>query len=227
MSQRSIKKRVKFWLGPKVIKGLLVWAGTFSRQVTLGVEHIRPFEESGEPFIYSMWHCDVTLATWVLRGRGLKGLVSDSEDGELAAKTIESMGNGVIRGSSSKGGAKALLEAIKWCKSGGHALITPDGPRGPAQVAQSGAVNLAAKTGLPLMPLYIEGTKQRIFEKSWDRHLFPKAFSTLVVGYGAPLYVPNPINVEEVEIWTNQLETAMSQTKKQVQTYLNQLKENP
>ena len=169
------------------------------RKQYIGVENIDPLKRDGKNWIFSFWHNNISIAIWVLKNQNLISLVSASSDGEIAARLIQAMGNNPVRGSSSKGGIKALLSMIKLIKKGANGAITPDGPRGPKYEMQSGAIILAQKTGLPLIPLHIEATRQWVFSKSWDQHKLPKPFSTIIVGYGKPFHIPRQLKDNESE----------------------------
>ena len=164
-----------------------------------GTEHLESLIKAEKNWIFSFWHNNITTAIWILKNRKLISLISASRDGELAARLIEKMGNLPVRGSSSRGGVKALLKMIRLLKQGSNGAITPDGPRGPKYKLQSGAITLAQKSGLPLIPLHIESTRQWIFHKSWDRHKIPKPFSTIVVCYGKPIYIPKSLKGDSIE----------------------------
>lgn len=156
-------------------------------------------KHSGKNWIYSLWHNNITLAAVLLKNQNLLAMVSASEDGKMAARVIELFGNRTIYGSSSRGGAKVLLAMIKGIKAGRIGAITPDGPRGPKYVLQSGVISVAQKTSTPLVPIHIEATRQWIFTKSWDNHKFPKPFSIIVISIGPPYFVPEKLEKEEFD----------------------------
>jgi lysophospholipid acyltransferase (LPLAT)-like uncharacterized protein len=115
-------------------------------------------------------------------------MASDSKDGEIIARGIELAGNIPVRGSSSKGGAKAAKAMVKLLKSGHCAAMTPDGPRGPLHVMQPGILYISAMAGSPVVPYHAVADRQWVF-KSWDKHRVPKPFSTIVISIGEPFFV--------------------------------------
>lgn len=115
-------------------------------------------------------------------------ITSQNFDGEWIARIIQRFGFGTARGSSSRGAARALVRLRQDLREGRPVAFTIDGPRGPARVAQPGAVWLAGATGSPILPFHIEADRFWTM-KSWDRTQIPKPFSTLVVAIGAPLEV--------------------------------------
>ena len=221
------KGAIQRWLGPKLLAWALRLIGLTGRSLWLGEEHLEALRSQGQNWIYCFWHRNVTQTAWALRGQGLAGLVSASEDGEMATRTIEALGNKTIRGSSSKGGARALLEMIRWVRSGKLAAITPDGPRGPALVLQAGAITLASKSGAPLVPFHMESTRQWIFHKSWDQHRLPKPFATKVMSFGAPIFVPPDLDEAQTEVWRSRVEGAMNQNLERVLAQIQALNPNP
>jgi lysophospholipid acyltransferase (LPLAT)-like uncharacterized protein len=120
--------------------------------------------------------------------RGIVVITSENFDGEWIAQIIRRFGYGTARGSTSSGAKRALLQLTREMKAGKPAGFTLDGPRGPARVAQPGAVWLAMATGNPLLPFHLEASASWT-ARSWDRTQIPKPFSTVALAIGAPLYV--------------------------------------
>ena len=159
------------------------------RVVYLGREGVEQLEREGRTWIYTAWHENTGASVAVERGKRLAMMASDSRDGEYIARGIELLGNIPVRGSSSKGGAKAAKAMTRWLRDGHGAAVTPDGPRGPRRVMQPGALWIAALSGAPLVPYHVAATREWVLAKTWDRHRFPKPFSTVYVGIGEPCAV--------------------------------------
>ena len=139
-------------------------------------------------FVGALWHNRVFLATWFFRQRGIVVMTSQSFDGEYIARLIQRFGYGVARGSSRRGGARALRALVTCLRHGLDAAFTIDGPTGPPYVAKAGAVQLAALTGAGILPFGIAA--ERYWElPNWDRFQIPKPFSRAVVFMGSPIYV--------------------------------------
>lgn len=127
-------------------------------------------------------------------------MISFSPDGEIVAQIAEEFGMDPIRGSSSKGGARAFLEILKSIRdNNSEILITADGPRGPQRQLKEGTVALAKKTKAAIIPVSWYSSRVKIFEKSWDKFIIPKLFSKIVFGYGDPVYIPENSKKEQVE----------------------------
>jgi lysophospholipid acyltransferase (LPLAT)-like uncharacterized protein len=153
-----------------------------------GLEHLAAVEQSGRPPIMAFWHGRILPATVYFRRRGIVVITSENFDGEWIAGIIERFGYGTARGSTSRGGRRALLQLTRDMAAGKPAAFTIDGPRGPARVAQPGAVWLAKTTGNPVLPFHIE-TSRHWTLNSWDRTQIPKPFALAAIAIGEPLYV--------------------------------------
>ena len=116
-------------------------------------------------------------------------ITSENFDGEWIAGIIERFGYGTARGSTSRGARKALLQLTREMAEGRPAGFTVDGPRGPARIAQPGAVWLAQATGNPVLPFHLEADRHWSV-RSWDRTQIPKPFATVALAVGEPFDVP-------------------------------------
>ena len=135
-------------------------------------------------------------------------LISASRDGELLADAIKRFGFDVVRGSSSRLGARAILQLTDVLASGHDVVITPDGPRGPAYELGAGIIFLAQKSGAAVLPVNMEySTCWRI--KSWDRFIIPRPFSKVRVMIGQPHRVRSTSTEDEFEAERLRLQNAM------------------
>ena len=141
------------------------------------------------PGIYPFWHRCVLPATWLFRNRDIGVLTSLSRDGEYIARVIRRFGFVPVRGSSSRGGQRGLLEMETMVKAGGAVAFTIDGPRGPRNVAKKGPVMLARLTGIPITAFYVAVEKSWVL-KTWDAMVVPKPFSRACVRAARNIYVP-------------------------------------
>lgn len=202
---------MKLFILSKIVT-ILFWLTMMTCRVKMrGNENIELLKKEGKNWVYSLWHNNILICTWLLRKNHPFGLVSLSKEGEAIAKVMQTFGWRLIRGSSSKKGMSALISMIKQVKKGELAAITPDGPRGPRYQLQSGAIMLAQKSGAPLIPCHVECSRQWVFTKSWDQHKFPKPFSTIYLSFGKPFYVPEKLEKEHLEKTSEQFENEMNQ----------------
>ena len=170
-----------------------------------GAEHYDEVVRGGRQPIMAFWHGRILPATYYFRRRGIVVITSENFDGEWIAGIIERFGYGTARGSTSRGGRRALLQLKRDMAAGKPAAFTIDGPRGPARVAQPGAVWLAKATGNPVVPFHIEATRHWTVN-SWDRTLVPKPFATVSVAIGEPFDIPASAGEDEIELARKNLE---------------------
>lgn len=149
----------------------------------------------GVPILFSLWHGRMFLPIQAHRHQGIVTMASQSEDGEIIARWLEKNGYRVVRGSTSRGGGEALRQMVRQVRSGRHAALTVDGPKGPPRVVQPGVLQLARLTGAWILPITYSSVRPRFFQ-SWDRYLLPKPFSRNVVAYGEPFPVPDQLGDE-------------------------------
>jgi lysophospholipid acyltransferase (LPLAT)-like uncharacterized protein len=160
---------------------------TFRWRVS-GYEHYDAILASGRQPIISFWHGRILPGMMFFRDRGIVVITSENFDGEWIARIIRRFGYDTARGSSSRGGVRALVQLKRDMRQGRPSGFPLDGPRGPARVAHPGAVWLAAATGNPLLPFHAEASRAWT-ARSWDRTQVPKPFSTIAVAIGRPIEV--------------------------------------
>jgi lysophospholipid acyltransferase (LPLAT)-like uncharacterized protein len=148
-------------------------------------------KKAGAPkrYIAAIWHSRILMFSYLYKGWHSSILVSRSEDGEIIARILQRQGFETIRGSTNKGGRRALATLIRRIRDGGSAVIIPDGPQGPRFRVQPGIILLAQKTGVPIYPLSYGARHAKIFS-SWDRFMLPRPFTECRVVYGDPVFVP-------------------------------------
>jgi lysophospholipid acyltransferase (LPLAT)-like uncharacterized protein len=155
--------------------------------------------------IYAFWHGHLLYLMYRYRRSGVYILVSQSRDGEMLSRILRRFGLPTIRGSSSRGGQRSLLELVRRARAGASAGLAPDGPRGPRHQAQSGIIALARLTEVPIIPVAV-GARWKIEFQSWDRLLLPLPGSRVVVAYGEPVVVPSDADAEVLEQKRQELE---------------------
>jgi lysophospholipid acyltransferase (LPLAT)-like uncharacterized protein len=187
---------------------LVAMLGATLRWRTEGVEHFDRVIKSGRQPIMAFWHGRILPATYYFRRRGIVVITSENFDGEWIAGIIERFGYGTARGSTSRGGRKALLQLTRDLAAGRPAGFTLDGPRGPARVAQPGAVWLAKATGHPVLPFHLEADRHWTLG-SWDRTQIPKPFATVSIAMGEPFDVPDDADEAGIESARLLLETRL------------------
>ena len=196
--RRSRVRRVQAAVTARLGHLLIAALGATLRWRVDGVEHFDAIVASGRQPVMAFWHGRILSATYYFRGRGIVVITSENFDGEWIAGIIERFGYGTARGSTSRGGRRALLQLMRDLRAGRPAGFTVDGPRGPARVAQPGAVWLARATGNPVLPFHLEADRAWSL-KSWDRTQIPKPFATVALVVGEPFDVPKDADDDALE----------------------------
>lgn len=159
----------------------------------------------GGPLIYAFWHAQLALMPWVQLRPPSVVPVSRSRDGEWTARLFERLGAETVRGSTSRGGAAALRGLVRAARAGKDLAITPDGPKGPAERVQPGAVWLAGLIGRPLLPVAF-AARPCLHVGSWDRMIVPLPFSRGAFEYGDLLWVAHDADEDALEATRRELE---------------------
>jgi lysophospholipid acyltransferase (LPLAT)-like uncharacterized protein len=153
-----------------------------------GEEYYDSLMKERRPPILALWHGRILPATLYWRERGIVAMTSQNFDGEWIARLMAGFGFRAARGSTSRGGSRALVQMRRELRAGHAAAFTVDGPRGPARIAQPGAVWLAGATGQPVLPFHIEASRYWS-ARSWDRGMIPKPFADVAIAIGEPFAV--------------------------------------
>jgi len=186
MSDESRERRVA-WLARLglVLLSILgrTWRVRFTNSEVLHAEHAQ-----GRGVILALWHGQLLPLLWANRRRHMAVIVSEHSDGEIIARVAIALGIHPVRGSTTRGAARALLGAAREVDAGYDLAITPDGPRGPARSVAPGALHIAQRTGAAVIP--ISAAARRAWRlNSWDGFLIPKPFTRVVVTYGTPIRI--------------------------------------
>lgn len=202
---KKIKQTLLFFLIPRILY-LFLW---FIYKTSKHRFHI-PKDSIKGNFIAAFWHGDIPMQgyfyhqilkslnpqTYNLRNFSYGVLISEHSDGEIATRLYQMYGFTAIRGSSTRGGAKALLDALSKLKKGWNIGLTPDGPRGPYHSVAKGAVIMALKSQNKIIGLRVE--PQSFWQlKSWDKMKFPKPFGKIDYFVLPPLWLDPNLSIEE------------------------------
>ena len=161
------------------------------------------------PVIWAFWHNVQAFVGFVGRNRGARVLISIHHDGEFVARLMKGMGCDPVRGSTTRGGTRALLE-LSGTETTQDFAITPDGPRGPREHVHPGIIMLAQVTGRPIMPLGLAVTAC-VRLHGWDRFIVPYPFATVGGVMGDPIFVPPDADAEEREACRTRLEETLNE----------------
>ncbi len=171
-------------LAPAVIDPLaLSW-----RFRTHNADRWQRLVDGGRPFVFLLWHEALLPLLWRHRRQQVSILVSEAREGQYLSDYAQRIGYELVPGSSTRGGARALLAAIRALEEGSTIAITPDGPRGPRRDVKPGVVRAAQRAGAMILPLHAV-TRSAWRAGSWDEMMVPKPFARVEVGYGEPFCV--------------------------------------
>jgi len=193
MANRPFKEKVFLFLARFILPALIYIFGWTWRVRFVGRENEGP---EGTPIIWAFWHSRLLPLVYFYRNKGIIVLVSMSFDGEIISRVLEKMGFKTIRGSSSRGGAKSIIAIVNELKKGSKVALTPDGPRGPKEIAQIGTAAVSAISGVPIVAA---ATASSNFFKlnSWDGFRIPLPFSKTEIRQSTPIN-PSGRSPEEI-----------------------------
>jgi lysophospholipid acyltransferase (LPLAT)-like uncharacterized protein len=162
--------------------------------------------------VIMLWHDEIFPLIPAHAGERMACVVSQSKDGEILTRVLESFGFMTVRGSSSRGGMRALIAAKRIMDEQGVGIIfTVDGPRGPRHKVKPGAVFLASHAGSPIVPVRVVMSRAKVFHRAWDKFQLPWPFSRCTIIYGDPVFLPElGDDPEEMQRQCEQLEQIMN-----------------
>jgi lysophospholipid acyltransferase (LPLAT)-like uncharacterized protein len=219
---KPLKKKLVAALGPSLAYWVIRILGWTMRFEEVNAEILRSLFEKETPFIGAFWHGRLLMMPLVYKGKKLSILVSPHRDGQIVGKALQRFGFGTIPGSTYRKGFSAFKQMLKAHQIGSDVVIVPDGPRGPRQQVQIGVIELAKRTGRPILPATF-GASKGIFFKTWDRFLLPYPFSKGVYIYGEPVYVDPHGDRNHLEERRVLLEKRLNELTDQADHYFDQL----
>jgi lysophospholipid acyltransferase (LPLAT)-like uncharacterized protein len=151
-------------------------------------ERWRALRQQGQPVVFLLWHEALLPLLWQHRGQGVAIVVSEARDGQYLSNLAASLGYRAIRGSSTRGGARALLGAVRELQAGRSIAFTPDGPRGPRRELKPGVIAAAQRGHGVIMPIHAESNRVWRLD-SWDRFMIPQPLARVLITYGRPFAV--------------------------------------
>lgn len=206
----KIEGRLARWLIAFGVRLLQLWARTLRYEIDDRAGIVgKPVTQN---YIGALWHNRLLIFPVALRRffpqRHGAALISASRDGDLLTDAVQRFGYEVIRGSSSRLGASAILQLTQVLASGRDVVITPDGPLGPVYELGPGIIFLAQKSGAAVLPINLEYSHcWRL--GSWDRFIVPRPFAKVRVLINRPHHVKATTTSQEFESERLALQDAM------------------
>ena len=209
---KKTRRRVGSWLLPIFGPTFAAWiAKTWKVEFHLPEGCEDPFErDRGKGRLFALWHGRLLVGTCTHDGRGVSVLVSPSDDGSLVTSLLGRLDFEVIRGSSSRGGARAVREMLRLLDEGRTVVLTPDGPRGPRHSMNPGLAWMARSSGVRVVPVGIV-CDRAWYLNSWDAFTVPKPGARVVVEYGELLEIGPGSDEETRTAFTEAVREALMQ----------------
>lgn len=215
---KGLAERIRIWLVSQIGYWTIFVLGKSVRWEVQGWENHHAIKQAGKRIIYTCWHGRILLATYFWRNCGIVVMTSRNRDGEYIAHVIRRFGYKGARGSSSRGGRRALVEMIHEMRRDNDVGFTIDGPRGPRYVAKPGAVWIASKTGSAIFPFHISPEKKWVL-RSWDHFQIPKPFTRALILMAQPIYVKPDATEQELETAQQSLQHILDELRERGDSY--------
>jgi hypothetical protein len=204
----TLSQRLQLGLASWLVPAVLRLIGCTLRETTTYEEGAIQSLDEVYPGIFPFWHRCVLPATWIYRHQHPAVMTSQSRDGEFIARVIRRFGFVPVRGSSSRGGQRALLEMNKLLTEGNAVAFTIDGPRGPRGVAKKGPVLLARMSGAAITAFYVAVERAWVLN-TWDKLVIPKPFSRIYVRFARKIFVPPQADDAAMERYHAEMQAAL------------------
>jgi len=205
---RQIRDRLFLFLASWIGPILVYLMGMTLRTEWVGLENLNKLRKEKKSVIYAFWHGRMLIFAYTHRRQRVHVLISQHRDGEYIARIIHRLGFVSVRGSTTRGGPKAIFEICEKTTSGFDVAISPDGPKGPGFQVHPGILYVAQRSQMPILPI-TNSAQRRWNLSSWDKFLIPQPFSKTVIMLGNPMYVPVEATPEELEEKRRELENEL------------------
>lgn len=188
MTESGVSRDRKIAWGARLGSAVLRTLASTWRVRFLNPHVIRDVHASGVRVIYVLWHGNLLPLLWSHRDRDIAVIISEHSDGEIIARIGHALGFRTVRGSTSRGAARALLGACRMVEAGHDLAVTVDGPRGPAGTVAPGSPVIAQRTAAAMVPVAAWASRSWRLN-SWDRFMIPKPFARVTIAYDNPIRV--------------------------------------
>lgn len=193
------------------------WMATLRCRVWYRDPTVDPALYAGPPRLYLFWHEGILLPLHFRGGCNIAMLLSQHRDADFLSRIAGRFGFDTVRGSTQRGGARALRELARRGRSM-HLTITPDGPRGPRRVCAAGPIYLASRLQMPIVCMgYAYHRPWRL--SSWDRFALPKPFSQARAVVAEEVHVPAELDRAGVEVWRQRVNVLLNQVQDDAQEW--------
>lgn len=175
----------------------------------------------GQRYIYAFFHEVMLFPAYYWNWPEMHILISDHRDGEMITQVVKRLGFGVVRGSTTRNGARALREMTTGIQQG-NLCVTPDGPRGPRRHVHQGLAYLASRTGLPVVGAGM-AFQDCWRARSWDRFCVPKPYSKAAAVVPPPVFIPPDADRDALEAGRAEIERRMNAAMDEAESWVREL----
>jgi lysophospholipid acyltransferase (LPLAT)-like uncharacterized protein len=204
---------------PPVVSVTLYLLSKTLRLRLFGAEDLFARWARGERVIVAFWHNRLLMMPLADPGQPICVMVSAHRDGEIAVRALRRWNIHAVRGSTTRGGARGLLQLLRAHREGFNLAVVPDGPKGPCCSAKPGVIQLARLTGAAVFPVsYAASRVKRL--RSWDRLIVPLPFARVAVVIGEPINVPRDADPERIEVLRKTLEKRLNDLNYRAEVHL-------
>lgn len=218
---KHLRRKLGLWFAATCGPFVLARLSRSWKLTVLGEERLAHAQAQSRGHFMALWHGRMILGLPHHGSLDWHVLVSPSADGDISQRLLEGFRYKVIRGSSSRGGARALREMLGVLSSGAVLVITPDGPRGPRHSMNPGLAWMARATGYPIVPVGF-GVDRAWRLKSWDQFTIPKPGARIAMVYGEPVRVPREATSADMEAATSAIHDALIAAEREGFAHLSQ-----
>ncbi|NLN59262.1 MAG: lysophospholipid acyltransferase family protein [Deltaproteobacteria bacterium] len=223
MTTENRKKALKFIFLQSLVKPVYCILALYNKTLRFRFENEQVFLERLRrgPVILAGWHQRLFCGFFLPRRYDLTIpiMISRSRDGDFISGVVQHSGFLPVRGSSSRGGRKALGEMVEVVLKHGAGAHVLDGPTGPPREVKAGLLAMAQRTGASICPVYLVCEKYWTFN-SWDRFMVPKPFSRVLIRFSAEMEeVPASLDGPDFEACRKRIEDRMTDTYERLDRY--------
>jgi len=212
-------QRVQIFVATWIGYFALLLIGRSLRWEIFGWGNWEAARQMGKGLVYTCWHREIFAGSWFWRKRGIVVMASQNFDGEYITRILQKHGYGAARGSSSRGGGKALAEMIRCHRQGLDTVFTIDGPRGPRFVAKPGSVQLAKASGAAILCFHAAVRRAFVFRKSWDLTEFPFPFTRAAMFIAPPIFVSRDADRAEQARKLQEVQTTLDELRSRAERW--------
>ena len=216
----TLWQRIQIAVLPRIAVLILKAIGGTLRWESEGDEHLARVYREGKRAILVCWHCCTFASTYYWRRRGIVVMSSQNFESECLAQVLRKLGYGLARGSSSRGGLKALAEMARWLRNGKDAGFTVDGPRGPRYEVKPGPMLLAKRTGDAVLCFHVS-LQRKIQLNTWDHTQIPIPFSKAYLLSAPPIYLARDANEGELKSKIAEMQRTLDDLRERAEGYWN------